>query len=460
MNVLYFGILEMDSRNAAVEEVHLELHLMDPKLLFTVSLILLNGFFVAAEFSIVKTRSAQLDLEAKKGTAGSKNAKRILERMDTYLAASQLGITLASLLLWWIGEKTMTGYLLLWLDALDIYLPETAIHSIAIALGLGIITALHIVLGEQLPKIIGITYPLKTTLWIADPLVRFNKIFGPFVKLLNWLSNGCARLLGMKPVGEEESHSEEEIRMIITESEEDGKINPNERELIQNVFEFDNNVIRKVMTPVSQIVGIDIDMPLEEQMELIIAEWYSRIPVYEDNINNIIWVVYAKDLFKSIYRRETVDLKWMLRQVQFVPEHRLIIDLLHDFQAKKFHIAIVSDEFGNTLGLVTLEDVLEELVGNIDDEYDEDEWDIVVDNEGNRIIKAHTLMSEINEVVPESLPESERYDTISGYINTIFGYIPQVGEEIVSHGYRITILKSKRQTAELVKLQIDNGALS
>lgn len=428
---------------------------MDLKLLFTVLLILLNWFFVAAEFSIVKVRSAQLEIEFKKWSAWSKNAKRIIERMDTYLAASQLGITVASLLLWWIGEETMTAYLLQGFETWGLNVSESVVHGIAIGLWLTIITALHIVIGEQLPKIIGITYPLKTTLWVADPLVWFNRIFGPFVKLLNRLSNSCARILGMKPVGEEESHSEEEIKMIITESEEDGKINLNERELIQNVFDFDNNVIRKVMTPVSQIVWIDIDMPLEEQMELIIGEGYSRIPVYEDTMNNVIWIVYAKDLFSAVYYRKDIDLRTLLRQVQFVPEHRMIIDLLHDFQAKKYHIAIVSDEFGNTLGLVTLEDLLEELVGNIDDEFDEDEWDILIDADGNWIVKAHTLISDINEVLPNALPESERYDTISGYINMIFGHIPQLGEEIVSDWYRITVLKSKRQTSELIRLQIE-----
>lgn len=428
---------------------------MDPALRITLVLIAVNWFFVAAEFALVKTRSAQIEIALKQQTAWSKSAKLLIDKMDTYLAACQLGITLASLLIGWLGEKTMTRYLLAALDYLQISLPEQLLHTISIVIWFTIITWFHIVLGEQLPKIIGITYPLKTTLLIAKPLRVFNILFGPFIKLLNRLSNSCSRLFWLKPLNEEESHSEEEIRMIISESEEDGKINLNERELIQNVFDFDNNVIRKIMTPVNQMVCIDINESLDTSFKQIIDQWYSRIPVFEGTINNIVWIVYAKDILKSIYYQEQKPMSFFLKPIQFVPEYTLVMDLLHTFQAKKSHIAIVIDEFGNVLGLVTLEDILEELVGNIEDEHDDEiVWPVVKIKEWVWTVVAHTSIEEANELLPAPFPVSDYYDTVSGYINLIFHGIPQVGDRVDTDYYTITILQSKRQTTELIQIEL------
>lgn len=428
---------------------------MDPALRITLILIVINGFFVAAEFAIVKTRSAQIELAVRQQIAWSLTAKLLIEKMDTYLAACQLGITLASLLIGRLWEKAITRHLLSLFDYVHISLSEQRVHIISLVVWFTIITGFHIVLGEQLPKIIGITYPLKTTLFIAQPLRVFNMIFGPFVRLLNWLSNSCATMLWLKPVGEEESHSEEEIKMIISESEEDGKINLNERELIQNVFDFDNNVIRKIMTPVNKMICIDINESLDRSLQQIIDQWYSRIPVYEHTINNIVWMLYAKDILKSIYYQEHKSISSFIRPVQFVPEHTLVIDLLHTFQAKKSHIAVVIDEFGNVLWLVTLEDILEELVGNIEDEHDDEiVWPVSEIRPWVRTIVAHTSIEEVNEILPLKLPIGDYYDTVSGYINSIFHGIPQVWDRIDADGYTITIIQSKRQTTELIQLEL------
>ena len=421
-------------------------------LLLTFLLVFLNGFFVAAEFALVKVRSSQVDLKAQKGSNRAKIAQKILQRLDTYLSASQLGITLASLGLGAFGEHVMSNIVAGIFVKLDIAVNP---HLVTVPLAFGLITFLHITLGEQVPKMFGIKFSMETILFISWPLRIFYFIFGPFIWLLNKSSNFFLRLLGIKAVGEEDVHTEEELRLILTESEEGGAIKPSENELIQNVFDFDDRIVKQIMVPQNRVTAIDVEaLDKDGIVQKISDEGFSRYPLYLGDIDNIIGVVYAKDLFKELIAQKFRTIKDIMRPAHFVPESMKINDLLRDFQKLHMQIAIVTNEFGATAGIVTMEDIIEELVGEIQDEHDEEKPTVEKKSETEYIINAHSSIGDVNESLPMSLPESSRYGTISGLINFLWGRIPGVHEKKQYGGYEITILQRKKQTVESVKLRV------
>jgi len=421
-------------------------------LFLTFLLVFLNGFFVAAEFALVKVRASQVDLKAQKGSNRAKIAQKILQRLDTYLSASQLGITLASLGLGAFGEHVMSEIVAGIFIKLDVSVNP---HLVTVPVAFGLITFLHITLGEQVPKMFGIKYSMETILFISWPLRIFYFIFGPFIWLLNKSSNLFLRLLGIKAVGEEEVHTEEELRLILTESEEGGAIKPSENELIQNVFDFDDRIVKQIMVPQNRVTAIDVEaLDKDGIVQKISDEGFSRYPVYLGDIDNIIGVVYAKDLFKELIAQKFRTIKDIMRPAHFVPESMKINDLLRDFQKLHMQIAIVTNEFGATAGIVTMEDIIEELVGEIQDEHDEEKPTVEKKSETEYIVNAHSSIGDVNESLPMSLPESSRYGTISGLINFLWGRIPGVNEKKQYGGYEITILQRKKQTVESVKLRV------
>jgi CBS domain containing-hemolysin-like protein len=421
-------------------------------LFLTFLLVVLNGFFVAAEFALVKVRSSQVDLKAQKGSNRAKVAQIILQRLDTYLSASQLGITLASLGLGAFGEHVMSEIVADIFAKLHVTVNP---HLVTVPLAFGLITFLHITLGEQVPKMFGIKYSMETILFIAWPLRIFYFIFGPFIWLLNKSSNFFLRLLGIKAVGEEDVHTEEELRLILTESEEGGAIKPSENELIQNVFDFDDRIVKQIMVPQNRVTAIDVEgLDRDGITQKITDEGFSRYPIFLGDIDNIIGVVYAKDLFKEMFSGKFRTIKDIMRPAHFVPESMKINDLLRDFQKLHMQIAIVTNEFGATAGIVTMEDIIEELVGEIQDEHDEEKPTVEKKSETEYIVNAHSSIGDVNESLPMSLPESSRYGTISGLINFLWGRIPGVNEKKQYGGYEITILQRKKQTVESVKLRV------
>jgi CBS domain containing-hemolysin-like protein len=421
-------------------------------LFLTFLLVILNGFFVATEFALVKVRASQVDLKAQKGSNRAKIAQKILQRLDTYLSASQLGITLASLGLGAFGEHVMSEIVAGIFSKLHLVVNP---HLVTVPLAFGLITFLHITLGEQVPKMFGIKYSMETILFISWPLRIFYFIFGPFIWLLNKSSNFFLRLLGIKAVGEEEVHTEEELRLILTESEEGGAIKPSENELIQNVFDFDDRIVKQIMVPQNRVTAIDVEgLDREGIVQKISDEGFSRYPIYLGDIDNIIGVVYAKDLFKELIAQKFRTIKDIMRPAHFVPESMKINDLLRDFQKLHMQIAIVTNEFGATAGIVTMEDIIEELVGEIQDEHDEEKPTVEKKSETEYIVNAHSSIGDVNESLPMSLPESSRYGTISGLINFLWGRIPGVNEKKQYGGYEITILQRKKQTVESVKLRV------
>lgn len=421
-------------------------------LFLTFLLVLLNGFFVAAEFALVKVRSSQIDLLAQKGSKRAKVAQQLVEKLDSYLSATQLGITLASLGLGAFGEHVMSEIVGDLFNKIHI---EVNPHVVTIPIAFSLITFFHITIGEQVPKMFGIKYPLEMTLFISWPMRIFYFVFAPFIWLLNQSSNMFLRMMGIKKVGEEDVHTEEELRLILTESEEGGAIKPSENELIQNVFDFDDRIVKQIMVPQNRVTAIDIEaLDKDGIVQKISDEGFSRYPIFLGDIDNIIGIIYAKDLFKELISKKFRTIKDIMRPAHFVPESMKINDLLRDFQKLHIQIAIVTNEFGATAGIVTMEDIIEELVGEIQDEHDEEKPTVEKKSETEYIVNAHSSIGDVNESLPMSLPESPKYETISGLINFLWGRIPGVNEKRQYGGYEITILQRKKQTVETVKLRV------
>jgi CBS domain containing-hemolysin-like protein len=426
---------------------------MNGDLFITLLLILTNGFFVAAEFALVKVRASQLDVKAQKGSSRAKLAKTLLEKLDAYLSATQLGITLASLALGAIGEEAISHILTNSFPSLN----DAANTGISLTIALTLLTFFHVTIGEQIPKMIGIKYCLQATLFIAWPMRVFYFICSPFIWFLNQTSNLVLRIIGVKKVGEEDFHSEEELRLILTESEEGGAIKPSENELIQNVFDFDDRIVKQVMVPQNRVVAIDVELGRNEVTKRIIEEGFSRLPIYLGDIDNIIGIVHSKDLLKALIDNKFKTLQEIMRPVHFIPESMKINELLRDFQKHHYQMAIVTNEFGSTAGLVTMEDIIEELVGEIQDEHDEEKPNVEKKNDNEYIVNAQAAIQDINQALPIALPENQQYETVSGYVNYIFGRIPAINDKRKIDGYEITILKRNRQSVESIRLKVEKS---
>jgi CBS domain containing-hemolysin-like protein len=431
-----------------------ELEINGLYLFLTLFLVLLNGFFVAAEFAMVRVRGSQIELKAKSGSQVAKVARTIMRNLDGYLAATQLGITIASLALGWVGQSVVTAlmlrvFLFFGLNIQSGFIVDTS-HFVAFAS----ITVFHIVFGELAPKSIAIQRSVRTVMAISLPLRVFFAVFKPIIWLLNGLANFVLKLIGITPVQGETSHSSEELQYLLEQGKETGALDSNEHELIQNVFDFNERVVKNIMVPRTKISGVEIHTEQDDLVQIIITEGYSRMPVYDDVIDKIIGIVHAKDILPLLARNEPIVLKDIIRKPYFIPETKKINDLMAELQQKRIQIAIVSDEFGGTAGMVTLEDIVEELVGEIQDEYDEEKPIVEKVNDREFIVNALAPIYDVNEHLPHDLPEDGDFDTVSGWLGDIFGKIPDVGEQKESNGYNITVLKKSDQNIEAVKLEL------
>ncbi len=422
------------------------------ELLFTFFLVLLNGFFVAAEFAIVKVRSSQVEVKTDVSKRSSTAAKNIIANLDAYLAATQLGITLASLGLGWVGEDVISRLVLKLFATFSLFPDPVLAHAIAIPVAFFLITVMHIVFGELAPKSMAIRFPLKTTFWVAIPLQIFYFFFRPFIWLLNNIANLILRIIGIKPIHGAEIHSEEELKLIIAESQEGGAIDVSERELIQNVFEFDNRTVREILVPHIKIVGLDATMTFDEVVKKVIDEGYSRYPVYQGNLDNLTGILNTKDLLRALHTGIT-DWNSLLRPVLYTTGSKAITDLLKEFQAKRTQIAIVANEFGGTDGIVSMEDIMEELVGEIQDEFDNETPIFQTISEDTFVVNAHERLYEINKYLPVALPESEEYETLSGLIIFHARKFPSVNEVMEIANYRIKVLRTFKRSVEQVEMR-------
>jgi CBS domain containing-hemolysin-like protein len=423
-------------------------------LFITLVLLLLNGFFVAAEFAIVKVRAAQVDLKASKGNKIAGIAKHIVEHLDAYLSANQLGITMTSLALGWFGESVFSEIILRFFNLIGLELDPESAHKAAFPLAFGLLTVLHIVLGELAPKTIAIRHPLSTTMAVSLPLRIFYIIFSPFIWVLNNSANLLLRLIGIPPTIGQDIHTEEELRLLLTESEEGGAIKQSEHELIQNVFEFDDRVVRQILVPRMKVSAINLDWDNDVILNKVIEEQFSRFPVYKETLDNIIGIIHTRDLLKILRSNNFIGLKDIIRPAYFIPETKRINELLRDLQIQHIQMAIVTNEFGETAGIVTMEDIIEELVGEIQDEYDEEKPAVEKKSETEFIVNAQTSISDVNDLLPIAIPEAPEYDTISGLLNFIFGRIPAVNEKRNFEGYEFTVLKRFKHSVEFVQLKV------
>jgi len=421
----------------------------------TLALVALNGFFVAAEFAMVRVRGSQIELQAKTGSAVAKVAKTIMFNLDGYLAATQLGITIASLGLGVVGEGVVSAIMLNLFNALGLNVSSNVVINISHITAFTLITVFHIVFGELAPKSIAIQRSVRTVMAVSVPLRIFFVIFKPFIWTLNTFANFILKLLGIKTIpGGEAHHSSEELQYLLEQGKETGALDSSEHELIQNVFDFNERVVKNIMVPRTKISGVDLNTTKEELLESIITEGYSRMPVYDDVIDKIVGIVHAKDILALLARNQEIVLKDIIRKPYFIPETKKINDLMAELQQKRIQIAIVSDEFGGTAGMVTLEDIVEELVGEIQDEYDEEKPIVEKLNEREFVVNALAPIYDVNEHLPHDLPEDGDFDTVSGWLGHIFGKIPEVGEQKESNGYNITVLKKSDQNIESVKLEL------
>ncbi|QIY83585.1 Hemolysin, contains CBS domains [Epilithonimonas bovis DSM 19482] len=435
---------------------------MDPdslvKLLIALFLVLLNGFFVAAEFSIVKVRYSQIQLKAAEGNTMAKQAENIIKNLDAYLSATQLGITLASLALGWVGESALHHLIESLFHSLNIELAASTVTTISVVCSFMLITTMHIVFGELVPKSIAIRKSEATTLFIAYPLHLFYNVFRPFIWLMNSLSSGFLRIIKINPASDQDIHSTEELQLLVKQSADSGEIEEENYEIIKNAFDFTDHTAKQIMIPRQNISSIDIEDTTEEIIAQIMDSGYSRIPVYEGSIDNVVGIFYTKEIIREYIKSKGElnhdNLRGLMREAFFVVGSKKISDLLKVFQLKKQHMAIVIDEFGGTEGIITLEDILEELVGEIQDEEDEEER--IVDKVGENTfwVKATQPLEEINECLPKKIPESEEgeYNTLAGFILNELQDIPEENQEFDFGYYHFKILKMQNKSVELVEL--------
>ena len=423
------------------------------KICAVIFLVGLNGFFVAAEFALVKVRETQLQPLLIKGKRRAKVAKHVVKNLDAFLSACQLGITLASLALGWVGEpifETLLEPVYHWLDIES----ETLRTSLSFAVGFSVITVLHIVIGEMAPKTMAIQKPLTTSLWVAYPMVWFYRATYPIVQALNWSSLLMLKMIGIQAASEShDHHSEEEIRLLVETNQERMDRSKLGREIVMNALELDDRIAREVMQPRTKMVGLDVNIDITECLRIAEETHFSRFPLCEDDdLDHTIGVVHIKDIYRLRNRaKRASDLVSISRKIIFVPETSRLEKILELFLQRKLHFAIVVDEFGGTLGMITLEDILEELVGEIQDEFDQEIPQLNQIDASNWEASGMLPTHELEELVGESALE-EGISSISGLMTQRLGSFPAEGDKIILGEYNMEVMETDGPKVEKVRL--------
>src|SRR5213080_318708 len=415
--------------------------LLVAKLAVVMALVLLNAFFVVAEFALVKIRDSQLNTLAVEGIKRAALVKQIKNNLNAYLSACQVGITAASLGLGWLGEPFLARMLQPFFVLAGIESPPV-IKSISFALAFSAITFLHIVLGEQAPKILAIRKAMHAALFVSAPLRWFYVIFKPAIWFLNAASNWVLRrILRVEPIAEGELiHSEEELRLIVRESEKSAEVTPLGRELVFNVLDLRDRVVRDIMTPRGEIVYLDLEDDFETNVKKAIDSKHTRFPLCRENLDNTVGLVHMKELLPMM-RAEHPDLLKIKRDLIPIPEMMPLEKLLKLFLSKHAHLALVVDEFGGTVGMVTMENVLEELVGDIQDEFDFEKEEFRKINANEFTVDGALGLYELNELAKLEL-ESADVSTVGGYVTHLLGHLPKQGEQVKIDNYIVTVSQS------------------
>lgn len=394
-----------------------------------VLLVILNAFFVAAEFALVKVRGSRIDFLADEGHKHAKFTKNILNNLDAYLSACQLGVTLASLGLGWLGEPTVSAILEPLFEKLGFN--EFVIHTVSFIIAFSVITFIHITIGEQYPKAYAIRKSENISLWVSAPMILFYRAMYPFIWLLNGASIWLLRRSGIEPTAEhEQAHTEEEIRVLMKESNKSGLIDNNELTLVDNIFEFSDTTAREIMIPRTEMACLNANLSYEENRSLAVQEMHTRYPVCDTDKDNIVGFVHMKDLLKT---SEIEDIRSIIRPILSVPESIQISSLLKSMQKRKTQIALLIDEYGGTSGLVTVEDILEEIVGEIQDEFGEERPSIEKKDENIHSVDGMLLIDEFNDYFGLEI-ENSNYDTIGGWLYSQIEIPPKKGQKIMHDG--------------------------
>ena len=428
------------------------------RLLAVLLLVLANAFFVSAEFGLVGARRSRIDALASRGDRRAKVVQETLKHLDLYISATQLGITLASLALGWIGEATLATVLDRLLRSFGYAPSPTLTHSAAaVTSAFVIITFLHIVLGELAPKSMALLNPEGVSRWVALPLRLFSTVMRPFIAVLNGAANAFLRLLGLHTVQESARvHSPEELRLLVMQARAHGMLDESDTQMLAGVFDFHNKKARDVMRPRTEVVALQVDATEAEVLAVLRRERYSRYPVYGDTLDDIVGVLLAKDLWLRD-GTEPFSLKRLVRDAMYVPDTRAAERVLDDLRRTRAHMAVVLDEFGGTAGIVTMEDLIEEVIGDIADEYDVAARDALMQNGVLELAGSMSLIdvrSDHNLRIPEG-----SWSTLGGYVFSRLGRLPKVGDRAPFPGGELEVvaMDGKRVAAVRVRAAADGS---
>ena len=422
------------------------------KLLAVLVLVAANGFFVAAEFALVGVRSSRIETLAASGSRAAKRLMGLLQNLNAYLSACQLGITLASLALGWIGEPAIARLL----DGPLSGFSETLRHGIAFAVAFSIITSLHIVLGEQAPKLMGLASAERVALTVALPMQLFYRVFSLPIRALDWASAHTVKLFGIQATSEHASiYTEEELRKLVDMSRESGHLRAEERRLIHRVFEFSDTVVREAMVPRTEMAAISSNCTLEEITRAFDQHRYSRLPVYRESFDDVCGFIHSKDVMPYLLHPENFKLEDVLQPPLYVVDTARLEHVLRQMQKAKMHFGFVVDEHGGLEGIITLEDLLEEIVGEISDEHDEEVNEQITEiDKTNYVLAGGLAVRDLNRRLKLSVPESEVYTTVGGFLMTRAGHVLKPGEVVQHDGLVFKVERVEKRRVMRVKLEI------
>ena len=424
---------------------------IDPWLAMVLAILLvfLNGFFVAAEFALVKVRSTQIEPNVARGEKRARLTQKMIEHLDAYLSATQLGITLASLALGWIGEPAFAQLLAPLLERMPGASPALG-HTISLAFAFTVITVLHIIVGELAPKSIAISSPKATSLWVAAPLYLFYKISYPLIWALNATANRMLRLFGVRTVtGGSTVHSEEEVRTLLA-SRRESQLSDEKRELLENVFELSERTVRQIMIPRSDVVFLSDKQTMEKNLHIARTSGHTRYPLCEGDLDHVVGIVHIKDLFRAGDTPAT--LTELSRQISFVPETVGADKLLRRLRSGHIHMAAVLDEFGGVSGIVTLENVIEEIVGEIQDEFDTEPPEVVELDSGVYLVAGSLLVAELETELGVELSNRDE-DTIAGVVLSELGRRARVGDRVELAAIELEVKEIEENRIRLLQLK-------
>jgi CBS domain containing-hemolysin-like protein len=426
------------------------------RFLAVVLLVGANGFFVAAEFALVKVRATEIGAAEGRRKKSARLARHMLDHLNAYLSACQLGITLASLGLGWIGEPVVARMIE---PVFHLFgLPEEKVHFVAFPLAFATITYLHLTLGEQAPKIAAIQKARATTLLIAYPLALFYNVFRPFIWLINVSSNGMLRAAGLEAVTEHDQEiTEDEVRMILMQSAAVGHLGSGERQMMENVLDLEDKIARRYMVPRHQVVYLKRQDSMEQKLDAASQSGHTRLPLCDGDLDHVVGVVHIKDVFRAMTLDGGLEaLASLARKPLFLPETIHLDILLKEFQRSQNHLAVLVDEYGTVSGIITLENVIEEMVGPIEDEFDTETPPVLKMGERRYEVDASCPVGDLTRICGVSVPEKIGADSVGGIVMEMLGHIPRTGEKVRLGNHEITVLES--EPTRVVRVLIEQSA--